>query len=136
MTDQQIETRLRLAIKIAEEAGALSLEYFNRPGLQVERKKDDSPVTVADRRAEQLLRSRIAEAFPDDAIRGEESDDRPGRSGFRWILDPIDGTKSFIHGVPLYATLVAIEHEGRSIAGVIRIPALGECVYGAHLCSL
>ncbi len=131
MENRQIESRLQLAIKIADEAGVVTLKHFNRPGLKVERKKNDSPVTVADRRAEELLRSRIAETFPDDAIHGEEFDDRSGRSGFRWILDPVDGTKSFIHGVPLYATLVAIEHEGRSIAGVIRIPALGECVYAA-----
>jgi histidinol phosphatase-like enzyme (inositol monophosphatase family) len=86
---------------------------------------------VADREAEALLRRRITEQFPDDAIHGEELDDRPGRSGFRWILDAIDGTKSFIHGVPLYATLVAIEQEGQPVAGVIRIPALDECVYAA-----
>jgi len=63
---------------------------------------------------------------------GEELPDRPGDSGFRWILDPIDGTKSFIHGVPLYATLVAVECEGQSVLGVIRIPALDECVYAAR----
>lgn len=129
--DRQIAARLELAVEIAREAGAITLEYFARPELEVERKADNSPVTVADRRAEEHLRRRIAEAFADDAIHGEELDDRPGRSGFRWILDPIDGTKSFIHGVPLYATLVAIEHEGQSVAGVIRIPALDECVYAS-----
>ncbi|MBN1588754.1 MAG: histidinol-phosphatase [Pirellulales bacterium] len=123
--------RLELAVDIAREAGRLTLDYFNRQNFEVEFKKNDSPVTVADRQAEELLRNRIAKAFPDDAIHGEEFDDRPGQNGFRWILDPIDGTKSFIHGVPLYATLVAVEHEGRSIAGVIRIPALDESVYAA-----
>jgi len=131
MQPEIVRTRLDWAVQIAREAGELTLEYFYQPDLKVERKKDDSPVTVADRRAEEHLRRRIAEVFPDDAIHGEEFDDRPGRSGFRWILDPIDGTKSFIHGVPLYATLVAVEHEGRSMAGVIRIPALDECVYAA-----
>ena len=97
----------------------------------VERKGDDSPVTAADRRAEEHLRERIAGEFADDAVLGEELPDRPGTSGFRWILDPIDGTKSFIHGVPLYGTLVGLEHEGRPVLGVIRIPALGECVYAA-----
>ena len=83
-------------------------------------------MTAADRRAEEHLRSRIAAAFPDDAILGEELPERPGTSGFRWILDPIDGTKSFIHGVPLYGTLVGLEHDGEPVLGVIRIPALDE----------
>jgi len=87
-------------------------------------KCDDTPVTAADRRAEEHLRQRIMAAFPEDGIVGEELAARPGTSGFRWILDPIDGTKSFIHGVPLYATLVAVECEGQSVLGVIRIPAL------------
>ena len=82
-------------------------------------------------RPSRLLREQHRRAFPDDAILGEEFDDKPGTSGFRWILDPIDGTKSFIHGVPLYGTLVAVEYEGESILGVIRIPALDECVYAA-----
>ena len=113
------------------EAGLITLEYFRSFDLEVELKGDDTPVTAADRRAELHLRNRIAEAFPDDAILGEELPDRPGRSGFRWILDPIDGTKSFIHGVPLYGTLVGVEHNGQPAAGVIRIPALDECVYAA-----
>jgi histidinol-phosphatase len=124
--------RLQLALEAAREAGRLTLDYFRQDSLQVERKADDSPVTVADRRAEELLRARIADAFPEDGILGEELPERPGTSGFRWILDPIDGTKSFIHGVPLYGTLVALEHEGRSILGVIVIPALDECIYAAQ----
>ncbi|MCX7424169.1 MAG: histidinol-phosphatase [Planctomycetia bacterium] len=125
------DARLELAIDAAREAGLLTLEYFRRDDVEVQRKRDDSPVTIADRRAEEYLRRRIAEAFPQDAIRGEEGDDRPGESGFRWLVDPIDGTKSFIHGVPLYATLVAVEHEGESVLGVIEVPALGERVYAA-----
>ncbi|HBO44853.1 MAG TPA: histidinol-phosphatase [Planctomycetaceae bacterium] len=123
--------RLELAVEIAREAGLLTLEYFNQDNYRVERKADDSPVTIADRRAEELLRNRIADVFPADAILGEELDDRAGTSGYRWIVDPIDGTKSFIHGVPIYATLVAIEHQGKSMAGVIRIPALNEAVFAA-----
>lgn len=88
-------------------------------------------MTVADRRAEEYLRRHIAQRFPQDAIHGEEYDDQPGQSGFRWLLDPIDGTKSFIHGVPLYATLVSVEHEGESIVGVIEIPALNESIHAA-----
>lgn len=123
--------RLQLAIEAARQAGQITLEYFRRDDLEVERKRDDSPVTLADRKAEEQLRRRITDAFPEDAILGEEYPERRGSSGFRWILDPIDGTKSFIHGVPLYGTLVGIEHHGQSIAGVILIPALDECVYAA-----
>jgi histidinol phosphatase-like enzyme (inositol monophosphatase family) len=84
---------------------------------------------VADRQAEQHLRQRIAAAFPADGILGEELGEQPGTSGYRWILDPIDGTKSFIHGVPLYGTLIGCEYQGRSVLGLIRIPRLDECVY-------
>jgi len=126
-----IRTRLELAVTIAHEAGEITLEHFRRDDLVVERKGDDSPVTVADRRAEEHLRARIARRFPDDGILGEELPERPGTSAYRWILDPIDGTKSFIHGVPLYGTLVAVERDGEPCLGVIRIPALGEAVYAA-----
>ncbi|NQT37516.1 MAG: hypothetical protein HQ581_08510, partial [Planctomycetes bacterium] len=110
MTAPESETRprLELALEAARQAGEITLRYFRREDLQVERKGDDSPVTEADRQAEQHLRERIAEAFPDDAILGEEFPERAGTSGYRWILDPIDGTKSFIHGVPLYGTLVGV----------------------------
>lgn len=123
--------RLQLAIDAAREAGRITLEHFRRDDLEVQRKGDDSPVTVADRRAEQHLRGRIAEAFPKDGVLGEEFPEQPGTSPFRWILDPIDGTKSFIHGVPLYGTLVGVEHAGQPVVGLIRIPALDECVYAA-----
>jgi histidinol-phosphatase len=123
--------RLELAVEAAREAGRLTMEFFRRDDLHVERKADDSPVTVADRRAEEHLRQRIAAAFPQDAILGEEFPSRDGTSDFRWILDPIDGTKSFIHGVPLFGTLVGVEQEGRATLGVIYLPALDECLYAA-----
>src|SRR5205823_2819246 len=116
----------------AREAGRLTLEYFQRDSLVVEWKPDASPVTIADREAEQLLRKRISAAFPDDAILGEELPQREGTSGYRWIVDPIDGTKSFIHGVPLYGTLVGLEFESQSVLGVIDIPALDECLHAAR----
>ncbi len=118
-------------MEAARAAGRITLKYFRRDDLQVQRKGDDSPVTEADRQAEEDLRQRIAQRFPQDAILGEELPERPGSSDFRWILDPIDGTKSFIHGVPLYGTLVGVEHKGQPVAGVILIPALDECVYAA-----
>jgi histidinol-phosphatase len=126
-----ISARLELAIAASAEAGRITLDYFRRDDLEVLRKQDDSPVTAADRGAEEHLRARIAAAFPDDSILGEELPERRGSHSFRWLLDPIDGTKSFIHGVPLYGTLVGIELAGQPVAGVIRIPALEECVYAA-----
>ncbi len=132
MQNSRDQERLEHAIRIADEAGDITLRYFGSTDLEVDRKKDDSPVTVADREAERRLRARIAEVFPDDAILGEEFPATEGSSGYRWILDPIDGTKSFIHGVPLYATLIGIEREGEPVVGVILIPALGEMVFAAR----
>src|SRR5437764_10631368 len=127
----EVAQRLKLAVSAGKEAGRLTLRYFQQDNFQVERKSDASPVTIADRSAEQLLRERIAAAFAHDGVLGEELGTTSGSSGFIWILDPIDGTKSFISGVPLYGTLIGIEHEGRSNVGVIFIPALDECVYAA-----
>ncbi|MCS7304529.1 MAG: histidinol-phosphatase [Thermoguttaceae bacterium] len=130
-SQQEIKSRLEYAVQFAREAGRLTLEYFRRRDLAVERKSDASPVTVADREAEQLLRQQISQQFPQDGILGEEFPERVGTSGFRWILDPIDGTKSFIHGVPLYGTLVGLEYESEPVGGVIFIPPLDECLWAA-----
>jgi histidinol-phosphatase len=129
MSDAQHASRLELALSAAREAGRLTLRYFQSDDLAVELKQDASPVTIADRQAEQCLRQRIAERFPADGILGEEFPEQAGTSGYRWILDPIDGTKSFIRGVPLYGTLVGVEYQQRPVLGVVLIPALGECVY-------
>ncbi|MGQ9605991.1 MAG: histidinol-phosphatase [Thermogutta sp.] len=129
--NDDLRRRLDWAVKIAREAGEITLRYFGAK-IEVERKSDDSPVTVADREAESHLRRRIAEAFPDDGVVGEEWGTAEGSGAYRWILDPIDGTKSFIHGVPLYGTLVGIVYQDRAVAGVARIPALEECVYAAE----
>jgi len=125
------DDRLKIAVEIAREAGDLTLKYFRRDDLVVDRKSDESPVTVADRSAEELLRARIAKRFSGDGIIGEEFGEESGNSGYQWILDPIDGTKSFIHGVPLYTTLVAVLRDGEPILGVIHAPAVGETVYAA-----
>ena len=119
----EIAERLQFAVNIAREAGDGTLRYFRRSDLAVERKADESPVTVADRSAEELLRRRIGERFPGDAIIGEEFGEQAGQSGFQWILDPIDGTKSFIHGVPLYTTLIAVLQNDEPQIGVIHAPA-------------
>jgi histidinol phosphatase-like enzyme (inositol monophosphatase family) len=129
---QDIDQRLALAIDAAREAGRSTLEFFRQENVAVEWKHDATPVTIADRSAEEYLRRRIATVFPDDGILGEEFGEQSGSSGYRWILDPIDGTKSFVSGVPLYGTLVGVELEGRSRLGVIVIPALDEYAYAAE----
>src|SRR5687767_1587147 len=93
-----VADRWRFALEVAQEAGRHTLQYFQQ-GILVERKGDNSPVTLADRQAEQLARQRIGQRFPHDGILGEELDETPGTSGYRWIIDPIDGTKTFIAGV-------------------------------------
>lgn len=120
------EGRLAALVELAIGAGGQTLPFYLQKDLQVEAKSDDSPVTIADRTAEQWARQQVAERFPDDAVEGEEFSDTEGSSRYRWIVDPIDGTKSFVCGVPLYSTLVALECDGQSLGGVIRIPALGE----------
>jgi histidinol-phosphatase len=124
-------SRLDVAISAGKEAGRLTLRYFQQENYAVERKADESPVTIADRSAEELLRTRIAAAFPKDGIIGEELGRSDGTSGFTWILDPIDGTKSFISGVPLYGTMVGIEHSGRSLVGFVYMPGLDEGIYAS-----
>jgi histidinol-phosphatase len=127
----ELDARFDLARQAAREAGDLTLRYFRSDQVVVERKADDSPVTIADRKAEKLLRKQISEHFPQDGIVGEEFGQHGGSSGFRWILDPIDGTTSFVSGVPLYGTLVGVEFGSRSVIGVIYIPALNECISAA-----
>lgn len=130
-SDDAVLSRLQHARDFARQAGELTRRYFCKDELTVDRKGDDSPVTIADREAETLLRRLIEAAFPEDAILGEEFPEKPGSSGYQWVLDPIDGTKSFIHGVPLYGTLIGILHGEQSLAGVIYIPALDEMAYAA-----
>ena len=116
---------------LADAARAVALRHFRAP-LEIEYKADDSPVTRADREVEESLRALIRERFPRHSIHGEEF----GRSGasnarWRWVLDPIDGTKSFVTGRPLFGTLIAFLDEERPILGVIEAPALGERCVGA-----
>ncbi len=128
---QDVAERLKFAVAIAQEAGDITLKYFRRDDLKVDRKSDASPVTIADREAEQYLRERIAKRYPGDAIFGEEFGHQSGSTVYTWTLDPIDGTKSFIHGIPLYSNLVAVLQNDNPLIGVINVPALGESVYAA-----
>lgn len=123
---------LATAVDVLREAGELTLGHFRRADLEVDDKADGTPVTVADRGAERLVRERLGAAFPDDAIRGEEEADRPGTSGRTWIVDPIDGTKAFTHGVPLYSNLLALDDEHGPLLGVINIPALGHTMWAGR----
>ena len=127
----ELQHRLDFALAAAGDAGALILKYYQQPKLAVDLKDDQSPVTAADRGAEELLRDRINREFPDDGILGEEFGEQRGANEFRWILDPVDGTKSFIHGVPLFGTLIGLEHQEQVVLGVCRFPALSEVVYAA-----
>ena len=124
------ENALAFAERLADAAGAVIRPYF-RAGGAVERKADHTPVTEADREAEQSMRRLIAETFPDHGILGEEYGGERTDSAYLWVLDPIDGTKSFITGVPLFGTLIALLHCRRPILGVIDQPVLGERWIGA-----
>ncbi len=127
-----LKPRLQFALETARQASTLILGFYQSESLAVEAKRDSSPVTAADRGAEDLIRSQIEQAFPGDGVLGEELGETPSSNGFRWILDPIDGTKSFIHGVPLFGTLIGLEFNGRVVLGVCRFPALDEVVYAAE----
>jgi histidinol-phosphatase len=124
--------RLLAAIELAQLAGDLTLEFFQQDSLKVERKGDDSPVTAADKNAEQLIRMELQRRYPNDAILGEEFGAQAGTSEYQWIVDPIDGTKSFISGVPLYSTLVGIVQQRVCVGGIIYVPALKEIVFAAR----
>ncbi len=127
----ELRRTLDFAVEAARAAGDVTLRYFKR-SFAIERKADNSFVTIADREAERFLRSKIEAAFPDDAILGEEDGEKAGSSNRRWIIDPIDGTYSFVHGVPLYAVLIGLEIDGESLVGVVNLPALNEIVYAAR----
>jgi len=131
MDNRNLLECLEFAVQAARRAGAVTLEYF-RAGATIETKCDGSPVTIADRRSEEELRRLIHGRFPDDAILGEEFGEQAGSSGRRWILDPLDGTQSFIHGVPLFGVLIGMEANGEALLGVSYLPALDEIVYAAH----
>jgi len=121
---------LALAEQLAEVARRIARQHFRMP-LEVARKTDGTPVTVADRGIEEQMRRLIRAAFPHHAIRGEEFA-AEGSGEFTWVLDPIDGTKSFISGYPLFGALIALLQGARAVLGVIEAPALGERWVGAE----
>ncbi len=114
------------ACRVAEQAAQSTLQWFQRTDLRTDIKSDGTEVTDADRAAEDFLRSEIADAFPNDTVIGEEAENYVGDSTRRWIIDPIDGTASFVRGVPLYSSLLAMVDEHGPAIGIIHLPALGE----------
>ncbi len=121
----QYQELLDFAQQLADEARGITLPYF-RQTLGIEKKQDGSPVTIADKRTEEYLRRLIEENYPEHGIIGEEQEEKQAYSEFEWIIDPIDGTKSFLSGYPLYGTLIALLKNGEPVVSVIDMPALDE----------
>lgn len=115
---------IEVARKAAERAAALALRH-QAAGVRPETKPDDSPVTIADRECEKLIARMIEEAFPDDGLLGEEGASKESTNGRRWIIDPIDGTRDFVRGNPLWGVLIGLEEAGEVQAGVVHLPMLG-----------
>ena len=114
---------------LCEEAAKEILPHYG-PDVAIERKSDATPVTIADRNAEKRIRELIQERYPEHGIIGEEYGRERDDAEFVWVLDPVDGTKSFISGVPLFATLIALLHKGRPVIGAINQPVLQQMVIG------
>ncbi len=121
---------LDATLEVAQLGGRIALEQW-RAGILTEWKDDGSPVTAADRAAERAIREWVTRRFPGDAILGEELGDQPGTTGRRWLIDPIDGTRAFIAGVPLWGSLVAVMEGGRVLAGAAVFPAVSETLAAA-----
>jgi histidinol phosphatase-like enzyme (inositol monophosphatase family) len=130
MDAAEIKDFLEFAVDAAAEAGKITMEYF-LGSIDVDIKTDDTPVTQADRMAEAYIRECIEETYPSHSILGEEAGEKERGTDYRWIIDPVDGTQSFIRGVPLYTVLIALEVKGEPLVGVIHNPPLQETVAGA-----
>jgi len=126
----ELDDLLRIARRAAAIAGEVIMPLY-QSGLTVELKADRTPVTLAERRAEEAVRTFLEAECPSHGIIGEEFGEKAGDGRHRWILDPLDGTKSFIHQVPLFGTLVALERDGEPVVGVIACHAVGETAYAA-----
>jgi histidinol-phosphatase len=116
-----LSDQVRFAADLAQEAGALALKYQRR-GVSAEAKADESPVTAADRACEKLIVDAITARYPNDGVLGEEGANRPSRNGRKWIIDPIDGTRDFVRGIPLWAILIGLEEDGQIVAGAAFSP--------------
>jgi histidinol-phosphatase len=123
-SEQELRGWVQAALGWCEATDEIALRHFRRD-LEITRKPDTTFVTQADTAVERLLRDRIAEAFPDHGVLGEEFGSDPAGAATRWIIDPIDGTHNYLRGVPLFATLIAIERDGELQGSVMSAPALG-----------
>jgi len=130
MTSLNLDAELELALRLVREAEEPILSRFQKK-IEVVKKRDSSPVTEADREAETLVRRRLAELRPDHGVIGEEHGVTLPDARYQWVVDPIDGTKAFIHGVPLFGTLLALLDQGKPVVGVIHLPVLQETVWAA-----
>ena len=126
---QELREFAELAQLAAQAAARVILPHF-RSSLNVQTKADGSPVTIADKEAEQCILDLIRKHRPNDGWLGEEFGSHQGSSGYRWIIDPIDGTLAFIHGVPLFGTLLAVQKDSQTLLGLINMPALDEIIIG------
>lgn len=122
-----LDHALAVALAAARAAGARIAGYFQR-GVEVEWKADATPVTIADREAEDIIREALSQSFPEHAIHGEERG-RTGAGEFLWLVDPLDGTKSFVRGTPFFATQIALMHAGELLLGVSHAPVFGETMW-------
>lgn len=125
------EREVAIAKLLAQEAGALALD-FQRKGVVAEAKQDESPVTAADRACEKLIVETLTREFPEDGILGEEGANRESRNGRRWIIDPIDGTRDFVRGIPLWAVLIGFEEAGEVVAGAAHCPRQNLLLWAAR----
>ena len=122
---------LDLARRTARRAAELAMGY-QAAGLRTDYKSDHSPVTSADRACERLIAAALEEAFPEDGLLGEEGASKESRNGRRWIIDPIDGTRDFIRGLPLWCVMIALEEDGEVKAGVVHLPMLGHTCWASR----
>jgi histidinol-phosphatase len=129
--DTPLSSYLEFALDAAWQAGRITLGYF-QSGVLAERKADNSPVTIADKTSEQKLRELITRYWPEHGIIGEEFGQQAGKSGLTWTVDPIDGTKSFVQGIPIYSVLLALTDGTSPLVGVAHFPALNETVYATQ----
>ncbi|HZZ41823.1 MAG TPA: inositol monophosphatase family protein [Tepidisphaeraceae bacterium] len=131
MSNPSTKDLLNIAIDAAYLGGRRALSYF-RTNIEIETKRDNTPVTIADREAEALIRDYITKYYPTHSILGEEQGATPGDADYRWIIDPIDGTKSFVCGVPLWGVLIGVEVKGEVVAGAVYIAAEDSMISAAR----
>ncbi len=131
MDSKYLENLLEFSKKIVKESSEITHKYFKPDGIKSRLKKDNSPVTIADLKCEGFLLKKIKAKYPSHDILSEENGIHENGSEFRWIIDPIDGTKNFMRGYPFWGTLLAVEYKGEVVSGVISMPEIGIFVYAS-----